>query len=129
MVAGKPATINIGSDAMATLDANLKGQIYEPKIYYSLPPSNPTPEWIIFKGNKGIDSITTMAAATVTTLNDLEITFAAGSDIDLPFKINPQVFMSNFALDFELDLEPDNPHYEASNGSMLWMMYELISVS
>ena len=129
MVAGKPATINIGSDAMATLDANLKGQIYEPKIYYSLPPSNPTPEWIIFKGNKGIDSITTMAAATVTTLNDLEITFPAGSEIDLPFKINPQVFMSNFALDFELDLEPDNPHYEASNGSMLWMMYELISVS
>ena len=129
MISGKPATINIGSDMMATLDANLKGEMYEPKIYYSLPPSNPTPEWIIFKGSKGIDSITTMAAATVTTLNDLEITFAAGSEIDLPFKINPQVFMSNFALDFELYLEPDNPHYEASNGSMLWMMYELIPIT
>ena len=70
-----------------------------------------------------------MAAATVTTLNDLEITFAAGSEIDLPFKINPQVFMSNFALDFEMDLEPDNPHYEASNGTMLWMMYELIPIT
>ena len=129
MISGKPATINIGSDMMATLDANLKGEMYEPKIYYSLPPSNPTPEWIIFKGSKGIDSITTMAAATVTTLNDLEITFAAGSEIDLPFKINPQVFMSNFALDFEMDLEPDNPHYEASNGTMLWMMYELIPIT
>ena len=129
MVVGKPVTINLGSDTMATLDANLKGEMYEPKIYYSLPPSNPTPEWIIFKGSKGIDSITTMAAATVTTLNDLEITFAAGSEIDLPFKINPQVFMSNFALDFEMDLEPDNPHYEASNGTMLWMMYELIPIT
>ena len=129
MISGKPATINIGSDMMATLDANLKGEIYEPKIYYSLPPSNPTPEWIIFKGNKGIDSIRTMAAVTVTTLNDLEITFAANSEIDLPFKINPQVFMSNFALDFEMDLEPDNPHYEASNGTMLCMMYELIQIT
>ena len=129
MVVGKPVTINLGSDTMATLDANLKGEMYEPKIYYSLPPSNPTPEWIIFKGSKGIDSITTMAAATVTTLNDLEITFAANSEIDLPFKINPQVFMSNFAFDFILDLEPDNPHYEASNGTMLGLMYELIPIT
>ena len=129
MISGKPATINIGSDMMATLDANLKGEIYEPKIYYSLPPSNPTPEWIIFKGNKGIDSIRTMAAVTVTTLNDLEITFPADSEIDLPFKINPQVFMSNFALDFEMDLEPDNPHYESSNGYMMWMMYDLIPIT
>ena len=129
MISGKPATINIGSDMMATLDANLKGEIYEPKIYYSLPPSNPTPEWIIFKGNKGIDSIRTMAAVTVTTLNDLEITFPADSEIDLPFKINPQVFTSNFALDFEMDLEPDNPHYESSNGYMMWMMYDLIPIT
>ena len=129
MVVGKPVTINLGSDTMATLDANLKGEMYEPKIYYSLPPSMATPQFIIFKGNKGIDSIRTLAAVTVTTLNDLEITFAAGSEIDLPFKINPQVFMSNFALDFEMDLEPDNPHYEASNGTMLWMMYELIPIT
>ena len=129
MVVGKPATINIGSDMMATLDANLKGEIYEPKIYYSLPPSMATPQWIIFKGNKGIDSIRTMAAVTVTTLNDLEITFPADSEIDLPFKINPQVFMSNFALDFEMDLEPDNPHYESSNGYMMWMMYDLIPIT
>lgn len=129
MVVGKPVTINLGSDTMATLDANLKGEMYEPKIYYSLPPSMATPQFIIFKGNKGIDSIRTLAAVTVTTLNDLEITFAANSEIDLPFKINPQVFMSNFALDFEMDLEPDNPHYEASNGTMLWMMYELIPIT
>ena len=129
MVVGKPATINIGSDMMATLDANLKGEMYEPKIYYSLPPSMATPQFIIFKGNKGIDSIRTLAAVTVTTLNDLEITFAANSEIDLPFKINPQVFMSNFALDFEMDLEPDNPHYEASNGTMLGLMYELIPIT
>ena len=129
MVVGKPVTINLGSDTMATLDANLKGEMYEPKIYYSLPPSMATPQFIIFKGNKGIDSIRTLAAVTVTTLNDLEITFAANSEIDLPFKINPQVFMSNFAFDFILDLEPDNPHYEASNGTMLWMMYELIPIT
>ena len=129
MVVGKPATINIGSDMMATLDANLKGEMYEPKIYYSLPPSMATPQFIIFKGNKGIDSIRTLAAVTVTTLNDLEITFAANSEIDLPFKINPQVFMSNFAFDFILDLEPDNPHYEASNGTMLGLMYELIPIT
>ena len=129
MVVGKPATINIGSDMMATLDANLKGEMYEPKIYYSFPPSMATPQWITFKGNKGIDSIRTMAAVTVTTLNDLEITFPADSEIDLPFKINPQVFMSNFALDFEMDLEPDNPHYESSNGYMMWMMYDLIPIT
>ena len=129
MISGKPATINIGSDMMATLDANLKGEMYEPKIYYSLPPSMATPQFIIFKGNKGIDSIRTLAAVTVTTLNDLEITFAANSEIDLPFKINPQVFMSNFAFDFILDLEPDNPHYEASNGTMLGLMYELIPIT
>ena len=129
MVVGKPVTINLGSDTMATLDANLKGEMYEPKIYYSLPPSMATPQFIIFKGNKGIDSIRTLAAVTVTTLNDLEITFAANSEIDLPFKINPQVFMSNFALDFEMDLEPDNPHYEASNGTMLGLMYELIPIT
>ena len=129
MVVGKPVTINLGSDTMATLDANLKGEIYEPKIYYSLPPSMATPQWITFKGNKGIDSIRTLAAVTVTTLNDLEITFAANSEIDLPFKINPQVFMSNFAFDFILDLEPDNPHYEASNGTMLGLMYELIPIT
>ena len=129
MVVGKPVTINLGSDTMATLDANLKGEIYEPKIYYSLPPSMATPQFIIFKGNKGIDSIRTLAAVTVTTLNDLEITFAANSEIDLPFKINPQVFMSNFAFDFILDLEPDNPHYEASNGTMLGLMYELIPIT
>ena len=129
MVVGKPATINIGSDMMATLDANLKGEMYEPKIYYSLPPSMATPQFIIFKGNKGIDSIRTLAAVTVTTLNDLEITFPANSEIDLPFKINPQVFMSNFAFDFILDLEPDNPHYEASNGTMLGLMYELIPIT
>ena len=129
MVVGKPVTINLGSDTMATLDANLKGEMYEPKIYYSLPPSMATPQFIIFKGNKGIDSIRTLAAVTVTTLNDLEITFAANSEIDLPFKINPQVFMSNFAFDFILDLEPDNPHYEASNGTMLGLMYELIPIT
>ena len=129
MISGKPATINIGSDMMATLDANLKGEMYEPKIYYSFPPSMATPQWITFKGNKGIDSIRTLAAVTVTTLNDLEITFAANSEIDLPFKINPQVFMSNFAFDFILDLEPDNPHYEASNGTMLGLMYELIPIT
>lgn len=129
MVVGKPVTINLGSDTMATLDANLKGEIYEPKIYYSLPPSMATHQFIIFKGNKGIDSIRTLAAVTVTTLNDLEITFAANSEIDLPFKINPQVFMSNFAFDFILDLEPDNPHYEASNGTMLGLMYELIPIT
>ncbi|MBA66369.1 MAG: hypothetical protein CL756_00415 [Chloroflexi bacterium] len=129
MVVGKPATINIGSDMMATLDANLKGEMYEPKIYYSFPPSMATPQWITFKGNKGIDSIRTMAAVTVTTLNDLEITFAANSEIDLPFKINPQGFMSNFAFDFEMDLEPDNPHYEASKGTTMWMMYELIPIT
>ena len=128
MISGKPATINIGSDMMATLDANLKGEMYEPKIYYSIPLS-PEPEWVIFKGNKGIDSITNMAAVTVTTLNDLEITFPAGSDIDLPFKIDPREFQSNFALDFEIDLEPDNPHYEASNGTMMWLMYELIPIT
>ena len=129
MVVGKPVTINLGSDTMATLDANLKGEMYEPKIYYSLPPSMATPQFIIFKGNKGIDSIRTLAAVTVTTLNDLEITFPANSEIDLPFKINPQVFMSNFAFDFILDLEPDNPHYEASNGTMLGLMYELIPIT
>lgn len=129
MVVGKPVTINLGSDTMATLDANLKGEMYEPKIYYSLPPSMATPQFIIFKGNKGIDSIRTLAAVTVTTLNDLEITFPADSEIDLPFKINPQVFMSNFAFDFILDLEPDNPHYEASNGTMLGLMYELIPIT
>ena len=129
MVVGKPVTINLGSDTMATLDANLKGEMYEPKIYYSLPPSMATPQFFIFKGNKGIDSIRTLAAVTVTTLNDLEITFAANSEIDLPFKINPQVFMSNFAFDFILDLEPDNPHYEASNGTMLGLMYELIPIT
>ena len=129
MVVGKPVTINLGSDTMATLEANLKGEMYEPKIYYSLPPSMATPQFIIFKGNKGIDSIRTLAAVTVTTLNDLEITFAANSEIDLPFKINPQVFMSNFAFDFILDLEPDNPHYEASNGTMLGLMYELIPIT
>ena len=129
MISGKPATINIGSDMMATLDANLKGEMYEPKIYYSFPPSMATPQWITFKGNKGIDSIRTMAAVTVTTLNDLEITFPAGSDIDLPFKIDPREFQSNFALDFEIDLEPDNPHYEASNGTMMWLMYELIPIT
>ena len=129
MVVGKPVTINLGSDTMATLDANLKGEMYEPKIYYSLPPSMATPQFIIFKGNKGIDSIRTLAAVTVTTLNDLEITFAANSEIDHPFKINPQVFMSNFAFDFILDLEPDNPHYEASNGTMLGLMYELIPIT
>ena len=129
MVVGKPVTINLGSDTMATLDANLKGEMYEPKIYYSLPPSMATPQFIIFKGNKGIDSIRTLAAVTVTTLNDLEITFAANSEIDLPFKINPQVFMSNFAFDFILDFEPDNPHYEASNGTMLGLMYELIPIT
>ena len=62
MVVGKPVTINLGSDTMATLDANLKGEMYEPKIYYSLPPSMATPQFIIFKGNKGIDSIRTLAA-------------------------------------------------------------------
>ena len=129
MVVGKPVTINLGSDTMATLDANLKGEMYEPKIYYSLPPSMATPQFIIFKGNKGIDSIRTLAAVTVTTLNDLEITSPADSDIDLPFKINPQVFTSNFALDFEMDLEPDNPHYESSNGYMMWMMYDLIPIT
>tara|TARA_B100002052_G_C15736953_1_gene531345 strand:+ start:49 stop:762 length:714 start_codon:yes stop_codon:yes gene_type:complete len=129
MVPGKPATINIGSDVMATLDANIKGEIYDPKIYYSLPPSSATPTWVIFKGSKGIDSIRTMAAVTVTTLNDLEINFSADADIDLPFKINPQVFASNFAFDFQMDLEPDNPHYEASNGTMMWLNYELIPIT
>ena len=135
MVPGKPATINIGSDAMATLDANLKGQIYEPKIYYSIP-NSPESEWVIFngkphasEGNIGVDSIGIQLAIDVTTLNDLEITFPAGSEIDLPFKIDPREFQSNFAVDFQLDLEPDNPHYESSNGSMLWMMYELIPVT
>ena len=137
MVPGKPATINIGSDTMATLDAMLipTGKGYEPKIYYSIPLS-PESEWVIFngkphasEGNIGIDSIRTQSAITVTTLNDLEITFAAGSDIDLPFKIDPREFQSNWGFDFQLDLEPDNTHYEASNGTMMYLWYELIPIT
>tara|TARA_B110000263_G_scaffold11737_1_gene9938 strand:+ start:215 stop:970 length:756 start_codon:yes stop_codon:yes gene_type:complete len=136
MVPGKPATINIGSDTMATLDAMLNpaGKGYEPKIYYSIPLS-PESEWVIFngkphasEGNIGIDSIRTQSAITVTTLNDLEITFAAGSDIDLPFKIDPRE-LGNWGFDFQLDLEPNNPHYETSNATMMYLWYELIPIT
>ena len=137
MVPGKPATINIGSDTMATLDAMLipAGKGYDLKIYYSIPLS-PESEWVIFngkphasEGNIGVDSIRTQSAITVTTLNDLEITFAAGSDIDLPFKIDPREFQSDFVFDFQLDLEPNNPHYETSNGAMMNFWYELIPIT
>jgi Skp family chaperone for outer membrane proteins len=128
MVAGKPVTIDIVSDVMAQLDANLKGEIYEPKIYYSFP-NPPITEWVIFKDTKEIDSIRTYSAMTVTTLNDLNINFAANADVDLPFKINPLELSPMFSFQFQLDLEPDNPHYEISNGTWMGLMYQLISVS